>query len=1222
MTKCTKLLKQQLTKRIVFLDGAMGTMIQGHNLGEEDYRGQRFADWPVSLKGMNDLLSLTQPQLISAIHRDYLAAGADIIGTNSFNATGGDLARYDLSKLSFEINVKAAQLARNCADQYQSNDKPRFVAGSLGPNQKTASISVDVNDPGARATTFNELVEDYTIAARGLIEGGVDILLIETIFDTLNAKAAVFAIKQVFADDGVELPIIISGTIVDASGRTLSGQVVEAFYNSLRHANPLGFGLNCSLGPSELRPYLKELSDLCEFNVSAYPNAGLPNELGEYDLTSQQMALQMANWADEGLINIAGGCCGSTPDHIRAIVDAVGDKPPRTIPMIARKCRLSGLRPLNIDKDSLFVNVGERANITGSSRFKRLMLDGLYEQALDICRQQVENGAQMIDINMDEGLLDGRAAMIRFLNLCASEPDICQVPFMIDSSKWEIIEAGLQCIQGKPVVNSISLKEGEASFRHQAQLCLRYGAAVIVMAFDEKGQADTCERKVAICTRAYRILVDELDFPPEDIIFDPNIFAIATGIQEHNRYGIDFIEATREIKQALPHVMISGGVSNVSFSFRGNNQVREAIHAVFLYHAIQAGMDMGIVNAEQLTSYDKVPGALLDVVEAVLFNTDPVACERLVELASQYSNQVHTAKRQDDQWRDQEVEKRLEHALIKGIAEYVEQDTKEALGRLGRPIKVIEGPLMAGMGVVGDLFGAGKMFLPQVVKSARVMKKAVAWLEPYLQAEQTTQADISHGKVLLATVKGDVHDIGKNIVGVVLQCNHYQVIDLGVMVPAEKILSKAQEEKVDIIGLSGLITPSLDEMVHVASEMQRQGFTIPLMIGGATTSKAHTAIKIQPKYQHGVVYVADASRAVGVVSVLLSEEKKPDFIQQTEEQYQVIRKRRKEKNLADGLMTIEQARANPISIDWDNYPPVVPKQMGITVLDDIDLNVVVPYIDWSFFFYTWQLRMSFPKILSDEKMGTQAKGLYQDAKSMLATLISEKWLKAKAVVGLFAANRLGDDVAVYADPGRDQVLDVFHFLRKQSKGGKANECLADFIASKQSGQPDYIGGFAATAGIGIDKKVAEFEKDNDDYQALMLKALADRLAEAVTEWLHEKVRKEYWGYGVLENLSNEDLIAEKYQGIRPAMGYPAHPDHSEKDRLWALLEAEKNTSIQLTQSKAMVPAASVSGLYFAHPKSRYFAVGKINRDQVENYAKRKGVEVSTVEKWLGPNLAY
>jgi len=1233
-------LRTLLEKRILLLDGAMGTMIQRHKLEESDYRGERFGHWPTDLKGNNDLLCLTRPEIIRGIHEQYLEAGADILETNSFNATRISMADYGMEELVYEINVAAARLAREAADKYSSAEKPRFVAGVLGPTSKTLSISPDVNDPGFRALTFDELAENYREAARGLIEGGADLLLIETIFDTLNAKAAIFAVQDVFQEIGRELPIMISGTITDQSGRTLSGQVTEAFYNSLRHARPLSIGLNCALGPDLLRQYVEELSRVSETFVSAHPNAGLPNEFGEYDLTAGQMAAAVGEWAEAGLVNIVGGCCGSTPDHIAAIHEQVKEKTPRRLPAIEPACRLSGLEPLNITKDSLFVNVGERANVTGSAKFKRLILNEEYEEALEVCRTQVENGAQIVDVNMDEGMLDGKAAMVRFLNLCAAEPEIAKVPFMIDSSKWEILEAGLQCVQGKAVVNSISLKEGEEKFRQQARLCRRYGAAVIVMAFDEKGQADTYQRKIEICERAYRILVEELEFPAEDIIFDPNIFAVATGIPEHDNYAVDFIEATRWIKEHLPHALVSGGVSNVSFSFRGNNPVREAIHAVFLYHAIAAGMDMGIVNAGQLVVYDEVPEELRQAVEDVILNRRPDAGDRLVELAPKYAGSGAAEEQKEDlEWRSWPVEKRLAHALLKGITEFIEEDTLEALEKLGRPIHVIEGPLMDGMNIVGDLFGAGKMFLPQVVKSARVMKKAVAVLEPHLEAEKAECPAENAGRILMATVKGDVHDIGKNIVGIVLQCNSYEVVDLGVMVPAEKILQTAREKQVDLIGLSGLITPSLDEMVHVAREMKRQGFTIPLMIGGATTSKAHTAVKIEPEYEHGVVYVPDASRAVGVASALLSEEQKPEFLRELAEEYEAVRQGRSRRDEGRKLASLEEARANATPIDWSRWQPprpralehppadarVVRKGAGVlAIFDDIPLDALAPYIDWTFFFHAWQLRGRYPRILDDPEKGDEARKLFADAQAMLKRVIAEKWLRARAVVGLFPANARGDDLLIYEDEEGKQVLTVFHMLRKQGRQpeGQYNESLADFVAPVESGKVDWIGAFACTAGEGIDEKIGQFEADHDDYSSLMLKALADRLAEALAEWLHERVRKDLWGYASEEVLTNEELIAEKYQGIRPAMGYPASPDHTEKDLLWALLEAEDHTGIWLTESKAMVPTAAVSGLYFAHPQARYFAVGRLGKDQIEEYARRKSMPVEEVERWLGQNLAY
>ena len=1217
-------LEQALKDRILILDGAMGTMIQRENLVEADYRGDQFSDWKSPLLGMNDLLVLTRPDVIKKIHGEYLQAGADIIETNTFNATASDLVKYGLSDFAYDINLKAAKIARASADEFSTAEKPRFVAGVLGPNQKTSSVSVDVNDPGARAITFTELVEDYYEAAKGLLEGNIDCFLIETIFDTLNAKAAIFALFKLFDEAEKHLPIMLSATITDASGRTLTGQTTESFYNSLRHANPISIGLNCALGPDELRQYVEELSGICTSAVSAHPNAGLPNEFGEYELSPEEMSTHIAEWASSGFVNIVGGCCGSTPDHISAITNAVKDIKPRSLPDIPAACRLSGLEPLNILQDSLFVNIGERANVTGSAKFKRLILNEEYEEALDICRTQVENGAQIIDVNMDEGMLDGLAAMQRFLNLCASEPDITRVPVMIDSSKWEIIEAGLQCVQGKAVVNSISMKEGKDKFVEQATLCRRYGAAIIVMAFDEKGQADTKERKVEICTEAYKILTEEVGFPAEDIIFDPNIFAVATGIAEHNNYGMDFIEATRKIKQNLPHALVSGGVSNVSFSFRGNNPVREAIHAVFLYHAIQAGMDMGIVNAAQLVVLDEVPEKLRIAVENVVLNKSADATDHLLDIAPDYTGSGTTKEPANNlEWRSWPVNKRLEHALVKGITEFIDEDTAEALANVERPLYVIEGPLMDGMNVVGKLFGEGKMFLPQVVKSARVMKKSVAWLDPYLQAEKQGGKFQNRGKILMATVKGDVHDIGKNIVAVVLQCNNYEVIDLGVMVPAETILKAAREHKVDIIGLSGLITPSLDQMVLVAEEMQRQGFTIPLMIGGATTSKAHTAVKIEPRYEHGAIYVADASLAVGVATTLLSEHKKR-FLKETAEEHEKVRIRRSTRTKQQQLVTIAAARENAPIIDWDAYTPPAPVKPGITILDNIPIKELLPFIDWTFFFHAWQLKGRFPKILDDKVKGEEARKLYQDALIMLDNIINKNWLQAKAVIGLFPANSSGDDVIIYQDATRKEVISTLHFLRRQVKQPENhyNHCLADFIAPVDSKAPDYIGGFACTAGIGIDAQLEVFNADHDEYSSLMLKALADRLAEALAEWLHHKTRTEYWGYAQHENLKNEELIAEKYQGIRPAIGYPANPDHTEKDLLWDLLEAEKNTGIWLTESKAMVPTAAVSGLYFSHPASKYFAVGKISKDQIDDYATRKGMDIETIEKWLSPNLAY
>jgi 5-methyltetrahydrofolate--homocysteine methyltransferase len=1213
-----------LEQRILLLDGAMGTMIQRHKLEEKDYRGDRFADWEINLKGMNDLLVLTQPEIIRGIHQQYLEAGADIIETNSFNATPSDLARYSLSDYAHELNVAAATVAREAADKYSSDDKPRFVAGVLGPNQKTSSVSVDVNDPGARAITFDELVTDYSVALRGLIDGGIDIVLIETVFDTLNAKAAVFAVEKVFKEDGIRLPLMISGTITDASGRTLSGQTTEAFYNSLRHAAPLTIGLNCALGPDQLRQYVEEMSRISEFRVSAHPNAGLPNELGEYDLDAEHMSAYLSEWADSGFLNIVGGCCGTTPTHIKTIALAMQGKPPRALPKLDKACRLSGLEPFNIQADSLFTNVGERTNVTGSAIFKRLIKDEEYDKALDVARQQVENGAQIIDINMDEGMLDSQAAMVRFLNLIGSEPDISRVPIMIDSSKWEIIEAGLKCVQGKGIVNSISLKEGEESFLEQARLCRRYGAAVIVMAFDETGQADTRARKVEICSRAYHLLIEEVGFPPEDIIFDPNIFAVATGIEEHNNYGLDFIEATREIKQSLPHALVSGGVSNVSFSFRGNNPVREAIHAVFLYHAIHAGMDMGIVNAGQLAIYDELPQELRERVEDVVLNRRDDATEQLLEIADKYrADGTEASEEKIQEWRSLPVRERLSHALVKGITDFIEDDTEEARLQADMPIEVIEGPLMDGMNVVGDLFGAGKMFLPQVVKSARVMKKAVAYLMPYIEADKTEGVS-TQGKILLATVKGDVHDIGKNIVGVVLQCNNFETIDLGVMVPAETILKTAIEEQVDIIGLSGLITPSLDEMVHVAKEMQRLGYDIPLMIGGATTSKIHTAVKIDPQYEGPVVHVLDASRSVGVASDLLQKERKAGFTQAISDEYDALRERRASNQQARKLASIEQARSNRYNCADSSYAPVKPLFIGTRQYDNYSLEEISRYIDWSPFFQTWEISGRYPAVLDHPEKGFHARELYDDAREMLKKIIDDNWLQAQAVVGFFPASSIDqDDINIYADEQRNDIKLRLHGIRQQMvKKDAPNLCLSDYIYPEDSGVEDYIGAFIVTAGIGIEDKLAEFEAVHDDYDAIMLKALADRLAEAFAELMHERTRREFWGYAADEKLSNEDLIAENYQGIRPAPGYPACPDHTEKALLWQLLQADETSVVSLTESFAMHPASSVSGFYYAHPDARYFGTGRIGRDQVESYARRKSMSLAETERWLSPILGY
>ncbi len=1216
-------IEAQLKQRILLIDGGMGTMIQGYKLEEQDYRGTRFADWHCDLKGNNDLLVLSQPQLIKEIHAAYLEAGADILETNTFNATTIAMADYEMESLSEEINFAAAKLAREVADEWTAKtpDKPRYVAGVLGPTNRTCSISPDVNDPGYRNVSFDELVEAYSESTRALIKGGSDLILIETIFDTLNAKACSFAVESVFEEMGIELPVMISGTITDASGRTLSGQTTEAFYNSLRHVKPISFGLNCALGPDELRPYVEELSRISESFVSAHPNAGLPNAFGEYDLSPEDMAKHVKEWAQSGFLNLIGGCCGTTPEHIREMALAVENIAPRQLPELPVACRLSGLEPLTIDKDSLFINVGERTNVTGSARFKRLIKEELYDEALDVARQQVENGAQIIDINMDEGMLDAQACMVRFLNLCASEPEISKVPIMVDSSKWEVIEAGLKCIQGKGIVNSISLKEGKEKFVEQAKLIRRYGAAVIVMAFDEIGQADTRERKVEICTNAYRILVDEVGFPPEDIIFDPNIFAIATGIEEHNNYAVDFIEAVGDIKRDLPHAMISGGVSNVSFSFRGNNYVREAIHAVFLYHCFKNGMDMGIVNAGQLEIYDNVPEKLREAVEDVVLNRHDDATERLLDIAAEYAGKG-VGKEEDAsalEWRTWPVEKRLEHALVKGITEFIVDDTEEARVNASKPLEVIEGPLMDGMNVVGDLFGEGKMFLPQVVKSARVMKQAVAHLEPYINAEK--QVGQTNGKILLATVKGDVHDIGKNIVGVVLQCNNYEIIDLGVMVPCEKILKVAQEENVDIIGLSGLITPSLDEMVHVAKEMERLDFNLPLLIGGATTSKAHTAVKIEQNYKHPVVYVNNASRAVGVCTSLLSDERRPEFVEKLEADYERVRDQHNRKKPRTKPVTLEAARANKVAIDWEAYTPPVPVKPGIHIFDDFDVAILRQYIDWTPFFMTWSLVGKYPTIFQHEEVGEEAKRLFEDANELLDRVEREGLLKARGMCGLFPAASVGDDIEVYADETRTDVVKVLRNLRQQTEKPKGfNYCLSDYIASKESGKHDWIGAFAVTGGIGERELADEYKAQGDDYNAIMIQAVADRLAEAFAEYLHERVRKEIWGYAADEDLSNDDLIREKYQGIRPAPGYPACPEHTEKGPLWELLNVEENIGMTLTSSYAMYPGASVSGWYFSHPDSRYFAIAQIQEDQLESYADRKGWDSIEAEKWLGPNI--
>ena len=1222
-----KSLEQALRQRILIIDGAMGTMIQEHKLAEADYRGERFAGHPVDLKGNNDLLSLTRPDIIRDVHLAYLHAGADIIETNSFNATTVAQDDYQLGDYVTEMNLAAAQLAREAADlvSAENPDKPRFVAGVLGPTPRTASLSPDVNDPGARNINFEQLSRDYAAATRALIDGGVDFLMVETIFDSLNAKAAIYAIKEVFRDIGRELPLMISVTFPDISGRVLSGQSPEAFWNTIAHARPLIVGTNCGRRFNEIRPFAEELANAADCYFSGHFNAGLPNAFGEYDETPEDMAIELGEFAERGFLNLVGGCCGTTPEHIRAIAHAVEDATPRALADSPVACRLSGLEPFNITTDSLFVNVGERCNVTGSARFKRLILEEDYETALQVAREQVEDGAQVIDINMDEGMLDAEAAMVKFLNLVASEPDIARVPIMVDSSKWEVIEAGLRCIQGKPVVNSISLKEGEAEFLEKARLCQQYGAAVVVMAFDEDGQADSLERKQDICRKSYKLLVEELDFAPQDIIFDPNIFAIATGIDEHNNYAVDFIEAARFIRENLPHALVSGGVSNVSFSFRGNNPLREAIHSVFLYHAIKAGLGMGIVNAGQLGVYDELPAELREAVEDVVLNRRDDGTERLLDIAENYrDNGTREARKEDLSWREEPVAKRLEHALVKGINNWIVEDAEEARLLATRPIEVIEGPLMDAMNVVGDLFGEGKMFLPQVVKSARVMKQAVAHLQPYIELEKSG-ASSSNGKILMATVKGDVHDIGKNIVGVVLQCNNFEVIDLGVMVSCEEILRVAREEAVDIIGLSGLITPSLDEMVHVASELQRQDFQLPLLIGGATTSKAHTAVKIEPAYQNdATVYVPDASRSVAVVSQLAGDGKQA-FVAERQAEYELVRERNAKRKPKAKRLSYSEALARGFKTEWHEHEPPCPRFTGVKVLDNYPLRDLIERIDWTPFFITWELAGKFPAILEDEKVGEAATQLYRDAQAMLEQIVNEGWLTARAVLGFWPAARIdGDDIAVYQDPGRQQKLATLHQLRQQTaKGnGSANYSLADFVAPLESGVPDYIGGFVVTTGIGIDKKIAEFEAEHDDYNSILLKALADRLAEAFAEQLHFLVRTEYWGYAEAEQLSNEDLIRERYVGIRPAPGYPACPDHTEKATLFKLLQAEQNTGVELTEHFAMTPASSVSGFYYSHPQSSYFAVGKIGRDQVESLAARKGVDIAEVERWLRPNLGY
>ncbi len=1229
---CTDELTAALRRRIMVIDGAMGTAIQRDRPDEEGYRGERFTEWPTALQGNNDLLNLTQPQIIEGIHREYLEAGADILETNTFNANAVSLSDYDMADLSYELNYAGAALARAACDEFSTPEKPRYVAGALGPTTRTASISPDVNDPGARNVSYDQLVGAYLEALNGLVDGGSDVIIIETIFDSLNAKAAVFAVETLFEQRARRWPVIISGTITDASGRTLSGQVTEAFWNAIRHAKPIAVGLNCALGAPEMRPYIAEVARIADTFVSCYPNAGLPNAFGEYDESPEAQAGYIAEFAEAGLVNLVGGCCGTAPPHIAEIAKVVEGKPPRELPEIPVATRLSGLEPLNIGDDSLFVNIGERTNITGSARFRNLIKAEDYDTALSVALQQVEVGAQVIDINMDEGMIDGVAAMDRFTKLIAAEPDISRVPVMIDSSKWEVIEAGLKNVQGKPIVNSISMKEGEEKFVREARLCRKYGAAVVVMAFDEQGQADNLERRKEICGRAYRILTEEVGFPAEDIIFDPNCFALATGIEEHATYGIDFIEACAWIKENLPGVHISGGISNVSFSFRGNNPVREAIHAVFLFHAIKAGLDMGIVNAGALVPYDSIDPELRDRIEDVVLNRREDAAERLLEIAERFNSSEKADDPVAAEWRSLPVRERITHALVKGIDADVDADTEELRAEIeaagGRPIEVIEGPLMDGMNVVGDLFGAGKMFLPQVVKSARVMKKAVAYLLPFIEAEKeqngTAASKDTNGTIIMATVKGDVHDIGKNIVGVVLQCNNYEVIDLGVMVPAQKILDAAKEHDADIIGLSGLITPSLDEMVNFAVEMERQGLEIPLLIGGATTSRAHTAVKVSPRRSGPVVWVKDASRSVPVAAALLDDKQRPALLEATEKDYASLRERHAQKSERP-MLTLEKARANRTPIEWEGYTPPVPAQgLGVREFLDYDLAELREYIDWQPFFNAWEMKGRFPDILNNPVSGETARKLYDDAQEMLDTLIKEKWLTANGVIGFFPANAVGDDFEVYTDETRTEVLTRLRNLRQQGehRDGIPNRSLGDFIAPKETGLRDYVGAFAVTTGLGSHVKIDEFKAAHDDYSAILLESLADRLAEAFAERMHQRVRKEFWGFQPDEQLDNEALIAEKYRGIRPAPGYPACPEHTEKVTLWELMDVKERTGIELTESMAMWPGAAVSGWYFSHPQSQYFVVGRMAQDQVADYAKRKGWTLAEAERWLGPNLGY
>jgi len=1219
-------LQRLLIDKIAILDGAMGTMIQSYRLSEDDFRGERFRDHESDLSGNNDLLVLTQPEIIHSIYNAYLDAGSDILETNTFNSNAISLADYDMSELAYEMNHAAAELAKSCAVDAtnRSPEQPRFVAGVLGPTNRTASISPDVNDPGYRNVSFEQLAEIYLEAARGLVDGGVDLLLVETVFDTLNAKAAIYAILTLFEEEQIRMPVMISGTITDQSGRTLSGQTTEAFWNSMSHAEPLIVGLNCALGAKELRPYAEELSRVADTFVSVHPNAGLPNEFGSYDQTPDEFATILREFAEGGLVNVVGGCCGTTQDHIRALADAVRGLPPRRPPDITPRLRLSGLEPFEKRDDSNFVNIGERTNVTGSRKFARLIKSEAFEEALGIARDQIENGAQLIDINMDEGLLDSEAEMTRFLNLIASEPEISRVPQVIDSSKWTVIESGLRCSQGKCVVNSISLKEGETAFLEQARKIRKYGVAVIVMAFDETGQADTVARKIEICARSFELLTGRIGFPPQDIIFDPNIFAIGTGIEEHNNYAIDFIEAVEAIKRDLPHVGVSGGVSNVSFSFRGNDGVREAIHAVFLYHAVKAGMDMGIVNPGQLALYEDIEPELRTRVEDLVLNRREDATERLLELADSVKWTEKKGEK-DLSWREVPVNERLSHALVHGIVDFIEEDAEEARQKAERPLHVIEGPLMDGMNVVGDLFGSGRMFLPQVVKSARVMKKAVAYLVPFIEEEKGEgSARRTNGRILMATVKGDVHDIGKNIVGVVLQCNNFEIIDLGVMVPCSKILDTAREQSCDIIGLSGLITPSLDEMCRVAREMEREGIRMPLLIGGATTSKIHTAVKIAPNRPDATVYVTDASRAVGVAQQLITDSSKDEFVESVRQEYEELREQHGARLTRSNLVTLDEARANRVKLNWDGYTPPEPAGTGIKVFSEYDLEQIVDQIDWGPFFATWELAGVFPRILDDEIVGPEARRLFDDAKAMLSTLVDQKWLTANAVIGFWPANSAGDLIEIYEDDSRQAVRTLIQPLRQQmpKPPGRPNLSLADFVAPRSSGLQDFIGGFAVTTGVGLEEIVERFERDHDDYNSILAKALADRLAEAFAEQMHARVRKEFWGYTSDEDLDNDALVREEYRGIRPAPGYPACPDHTAKGGLFNLLNATNHAGIQLTESFAMMPAASVSGFYFSHPEAAYFGLGRIGRDQVEDYAANRGVPLEEAERWLAPNLGY